>query len=128
MALLFRSMQEDGNGLPAPGCSARHLGVRPGFDVPAVLPTDLVQPGQGGMSVSPDDPMNLPYFRRPPTLQGTGKDPVWEIEVTRLGPDLVYRADPNLAGHGFVEAARTMTLAEYEQALTATQPFWTKNP
>ena len=48
------------------------LGVRPGIDVPALYPLDIVQPGQGGLSVSPDDPLNLPYFRRPPEWQGAG--------------------------------------------------------
>jgi hypothetical protein len=35
------------------------LGVRPGIDVPAAKPADMVQPGEGGLSVSPDDPTNL---------------------------------------------------------------------
>jgi hypothetical protein len=126
MTELYRGMKEDANGMPEIGESSRGLGVRPGFDVPAADPGDLVQWGQGGMSVSPDDPQNLPYFRRPLTLGGTGKDPVWRITDAVLGPDLRYRPDPIRAGHGFVEPNRSMTLAEYQQALAQTQRFWQK--
>jgi len=38
--------------------TARTLGVRPGLeegDVPAVLDADVLEPGQGGLSVTPDD-------------------------------------------------------------------------
>jgi hypothetical protein len=76
--------------------------------------------------VSPDDPMNLPYIRRPPELQGTGRDPVWAITDAELGPDLCYRPDPSSPTHGFVEAARPMTLAEYQRALARTQALWKK--
>lgn len=69
--------------------------------------------------MSPDDPRNLPYFRRPPRLQGVGKDPVWSLSETELGPDLCYRPDPTQPGHGFVEPARPMPLDEYQRALAA---------
>jgi hypothetical protein len=52
--------------------------------------------------------MNLPRHRRPPDLQDVGKDPVWCIEDTELGPDLVYRRDPAQQGRGFIEPARPM--------------------
>jgi hypothetical protein len=78
------------------------------------------------MSVSPDDPLNLPYFRRPPGFQGTGRDPVWALAEGDLGPDLRYRPDPARPGHGFVEPARPMTLREYQQALARTRPLWRK--
>jgi hypothetical protein len=88
MASLFRSMKEDDGGVPEAAANARALGVRPGIDVPAVGDEETIQPGQGGVSVSPDDPLNLPAFRRPPQFQGTGKDPVWVIDEAQLGPDL----------------------------------------
>src|SRR5207249_2273330 len=119
-----RGMKENAQGLPEIGESSRSLGVRPGFDVPAINAGDLVQPGQGGMSVSPDDPLSLPYFRRPLELGGTSKDPVWRITDAQLGSDLYYRLDPTSAGHGFVEASRSMTLAEYQRALAQTQRLW----
>src|SRR5207237_704553 len=83
MARLFRSMKEEPGGVHERAAHARALGVRPGVDVPATQ-EDLVLPGQGEVSVSPDDPLNLPYFRRPPEFQGTGRDPVWSIEDSQL--------------------------------------------
>jgi len=126
MPNLFRGMKENANGYPKIGASARTLGVRPGSDLPALNPDDLVQPGQGGLSVSPDDPMNLPRHRRPPDFEGVGKDPVWGITDGDLGDDLAYRPDPTQSGHGFVEPARPMTLNEYQNALAQTQYRWTK--
>jgi hypothetical protein len=126
MLRLYRSMREDQQGLPVVAPNARSLGVRPGKDVSAVQPGDMVFPDQGGLSVSPDDPTNLPYYRRPPALQGTGQDPVWAIDLNQLGPDLVYRPDPASTKHGFIEPARPMSLDAYQQALGATGPLWKK--
>ena len=48
----------------------RTLGVRPGLDTPAIQAYQLVVPGEGGMSVSPHDPRNLPEdTSRPPLFQ-----------------------------------------------------------
>src|SRR5436309_1890023 len=126
MPRLFRAMQEDAIGLPLMVPSARGLGVRPRIDVPAIRLHEIVHPGQGGLSVSPDDPMNLPYFRRPPKLQGTGKDPVWVIDATGLGTDLCYRPDPIRSGHGFIEPVRLMTLDEFQKAIAQTRASWRK--
>jgi hypothetical protein len=121
---LFRSMKDDGTGSPAIGTDARSLGVRPGVDVLALAPQDVVAPGQGGMSVAPDSALNLRPYRRPPAYGGIGRDPVWEIGSDDLGPDLVYRPDPRDTGHGVVEPVRPMTLADYLAALAATGPRW----
>jgi hypothetical protein len=126
MPLLFRAMKENARGMPQLGAGARILGVRPGIDIPATLPTERVQPGQGGLSVSPNDPMNLPVYRRPVAFQGTGKDPVWMINEADLGADLVYRSAPHNAGHGFIEPAKPMTVHEYQTAVQQTQPLWRK--
>ena len=124
MARLFRCMRPAADGYPEVGPSNRTLGVRPGIDVPAVNAGDTVHPGTGGVSVSPDDPMNLPSFRRPPAYGGTAKDPVWVIDEIDLGPDRVYRPDPARATHGFLEPARPMSLTEYEQAVDRTRDRW----
>jgi hypothetical protein len=123
MPKLYRSMRDDGSGRPQVGPSARGLGVRPGGgDVAAVLPTDLVLPGQGGMSVSPDAPLNLAVSRRPAKFHGTGKDPVWEIDSAVLpGYNLAYRPDPKNPKHGYVEPTTPMTLADYQLLLAATR-------
>ena len=128
MPQLCRGMRENAVGYPEVRASSRTLGVRRSIGVPAKSRVDVVQPGQGGLSVSPDDPVNLPRHRRPPDLQGVGKDPVWSIGDSDLGPDLVYRADPAQAWHGFVEPARSMSLDEYQDALAQTQSRWKKLP
>lgn len=128
MPNLFRAMRADQNGLPEVGANARSLGVRPGTDTTAALGQDVVQPGVGGLSVSPDQPTNLPYFRRPQELGGTGKDPVWSIDSNRLAPDLRYRVDPTTPTHGFIEPAHAMTLDAYQAALAATHAMWNRVP
>ena len=123
---LFRSMKEDVDGLPLVGASARTLGVRPGTsrtpDVQASHPLDLVLPGQGGLSVAPDDPMHLERHRRPASLGGIGRDPVWYIETDDLAPDLQFRLET--ATHGVIEVSRPMMLQEFQDALAATRTKW----
>jgi hypothetical protein len=128
MAQLFRSMREASDGLPELGDNPRSLEIRPGIDVPAQTLLDIVQPGQGGLSVSPDDPLNLPFFRRPPLFQGIGKDPVWVLDEIELGADLTYRPDPSMASHGFLEPARPMPLGDFRRAIQQTRPLWTLVP
>lgn len=124
MTQLFRAMKEDEAGLPEIGPNARALGVRPGIDVAAISPGDLVTPGAGGLSVSRGDPMGLPAWRRPPEYCGVGKDPVWSVSENDLGPKLHYRPDPAKSNHGFVEPLEASTLERFQQALGDTQRFW----
>lgn len=123
---LFRSMKEEPDGLPMVGPSGRMLGVRPGNaatpDVLAVQASDMVWPNQGGMSVAPHDALHLPKHRRPPSLGGTGQDPIWYIEIDEVGRDLQFRQDS--AAHGVIEPLRSMTLQEYQDALESTRPRW----
>jgi hypothetical protein len=121
---LFRSMTVDRDGRPATGPSARMLGVRPDVDV-LVDAHGRVRPGTGGMSVSTEDPLNLPHNRLPPTFGGMGKDPVWSIPVRDLCTDMTYRPDPtNPPRHGFVEPFRTMSFGEFQRAVRATTARW----
>ena len=117
-------MRTAGDGLPAAGPTARTLGARREIDV-LVADDGMVVGGGGGMSVAPDSPMHLPAHRRPPAYDGTGKDPVWELDVTELGNELVYREDPLMPGvHGFIEPARRMTFDSYQYALLQTRGAW----
>jgi hypothetical protein len=121
---LYRSMKTASDGRPASGRTARTLGVRPGIDIPVGV-DGLVVGGEGGMSVAPDSPENLPPHRRPPEHGGTGKDPVWELDVTELGDELVYREDPLMPDvHGFVEPVLPTTFDAYESALRSTRRAW----
>lgn len=108
---------------PAIGATARTLGARPDVDIP-LTPEGLVRPGLGGMSVSPDSPMNLPRHRRPPEWNGTGKDLIWSITTDLLGNDLSYRPDPEDPTHGFVEPARPMLFNEYQGYLFESARSW----
>jgi hypothetical protein len=123
---LYRSMKEAPDGFPDVGPSSRLLGVRPGNatkpDVLAVLPTDPVLPGQGGMSVAPDDPMNLPRHLRPASLGGSGRDSVWYIDMEDLGSDLAFRQDRPT--HGLIEPQRALSLREFQDALAGSRLSW----
>jgi len=116
---------EEREGTPIIGESARSLGARRYKDTP-VDDAGLVRPGLGGMSVSPDDPLNLPTHRLPPEFGGTGKDPVWAINEYNLGEKLSYRPDPDNPTHGFVEPAGVMSFDDYQQAIHETQDQWNR--
>jgi hypothetical protein len=121
---LYRSMKMAGDGYPASGPTARTLGVRPGVDIP-VDADGVVAGGEGGMSVAPDSPDHLPEHRRPPSFGGTGKDPVWELDLADLGDALAYREDPLMPGvHGFIEPRLPMAFSEFEAALAQTRQAW----
>ena len=124
---LFRAMKEAADGLPEIGRSARKLGIRTGdhspWDVAAILPTDIVGPGGGGLSVAPGDPVRLPRHRRPSSLGGTGADPVWMIDSSQLPAALAVRLDS--PSHGLIEPTNPLPLADYEAVLAATRVQWT---
>ncbi len=125
--LLYRSMKPDTSGGPKIGPSARTLGVRPGAQGDIPVEGDVVKPNTGGMSVTPDDPMGLPSFRRPPGMGGTGKDPVYCISEECLGQSLRYRPDPHRPNeHGFIEPSKPMTLEDFQKALADTVRSWKK--
>lgn len=118
--LVYRSMRAKGL-LPEAGSSARTLGARPGVDVPA----GTVAPDVYGMSVSPGSPYNLPDFRRPPAFGGTGKDPVWSLDISKLPSGLTYVPDPaNPLKHGFIAPSIGMPFDTYESLLEATAASW----
>ena len=119
---LFRAMAkaEDGNPLIAPN----HLGVREGLDIEPNADLN-VRPKTGGMSVTPNDPMDLPQHRRPVELGGTSKWHVWWIHDGKLPSTLSYRPDPRSSTHGFVEPSNIMSLNDYQSAIAGTAPTWT---
>lgn len=87
--LLFRDMDVDEDGTPVVGPFNWTLGVRTEgkpYDVAVVEVNGekYVEPTPDrpqGMSVAPDDPINLHPRHRPPELGGTGRYPVWSIWV-----------------------------------------------
>jgi hypothetical protein len=124
--LLYRGMKDDGEGMPSCGPSARELGVRLEGEI-RISENGMVEPQTGGMSVAPDNPMNLKPHRRPERFGGYGPDPVWQIDADDLPDSLTYRPDPkNPSGHGFVEPIERMTLTAYQEALATSRGVWSQ--
>lgn len=123
---VLRGMRADADGLPMVGTSGRYLAIRPNVDVP-VDAAGHVDPETEGMSVVPPPVENMEPHRRPPEFDGTGKDPVFEIETDELPDELRHRPDPaNPERHGFIEPARRMSFEEYLAAVRSTRALWRK--
>lgn len=138
--LIFRVMRKMEDGLPAVGGASNKLGVRlvdaASPSKAADLPVDSsghVQPGTGGMSVSPSL-KQLPSFLVPRNLShivhgaaGHSHNHCWkmgqaEFAATMISDDLDLR--PDRPGHGLVEPARMMSAEAFHEALADTRRFW----
>lgn len=143
--LYYRGMAEE-NGKPKVGRSARLLGVRLGVDINVEgMPKDWLD-DQGylrpeterkstgelvvvamrstkGMSTSLSIE-SLPAFRRPTVFGGMGRDPLWQIEESKISGDL--EAVQDSATHVSIMPRVTMLLEKYETALASTQNDWGK--
>ena len=117
---LYRGMKEGPNGQPLLEESARGLGVRPGTDLDII--DNMAISNEKGISVAPDDPMNLKDFRRPPEYNGTGKDPVWEIDTKDLPSGLEFFQDSPT--HGVLRPDQNMPYEGFQKLLEETLPFW----
>lgn len=124
----YRAMRRSSSGFPEIGNTARCLGARPKYeqedgDIP-VDATGYVQPRTGGMSMTFKDPHHLPQHRRPKSLGGVGKDPVFCF----VGPSpdtLVPRQDTRANPHHFVlEPAGRCLFTEFTRNIATTQPKW----
>lgn len=143
--LYYRGMAEQ-NGKPKVGRSARLLGVRPSIDIDVEqMPRnwldengylrseiDLNSTDESvavairntkGMSTALSIE-SLPAFRRPDKFGGIGKDPLWEIEDTKITGDLAAVQDSPT--HVSIVPRTTMLLEKYETALANTQNYWEK--
>ena len=117
-------MRDDGGGMPLCGPSSRMLGVRLEGDV-TIREGGLVWHGGGGMSVAAGHLLNLPTHRRQPRDGGTGKDPVWKIDVGDLPEALAFRTDSTgRRSHGYVEPSEPMHLDDFQAALASTRFWW----
>jgi len=118
---LFRAMSDAGGSpLVDPG----HLGVRTGGarrDI-EVDSSGSVHPDTGGMSVTPDDPMDLPRHRRPRGRLGTGTGAVWSVASPAMAGRLAIRQDRPT--HWLIEPSSSMELSVFEEALADTAPRW----
>ncbi len=144
-SLYYRGMAEQ-NGKPKIGRSARLLGVRPTIDIDieqmltgcvnaqGYLLTEAERQYRGesatvairntkGMSVSLSIE-GLPAFRKPAMFGGTGKDPLWQIDDSKITGDL--EAVQDSPTHISILPSVTMLLDKYESALASTQDDWEK--
>ena len=128
MSKLYRSMKGGSPGRPLCEASARGLGVRVAIDINP-SPDGLVHPQRGGMSVAPNTPFNLPQHRRPVSLGGTGRDPVFHLDAQALPETLAYRSDPRAPSqHGFVEPSGPVALDTFQRNLCQTAGLWNEMP
>lgn len=115
--------------LPGIGPASSRLGVRVPKDIPT-SGTDLdawVYPDTGGMSVTLDDPARMPLPRRPSSLGGRGKLPVWQLSVAYFPRwTLRVRIDPRDPYHGFVEPILPVRFDDYISELVSTRPLWVR--
>lgn len=128
---MFRAMKKAEDRRPVLGRTARTLGVRispqgavpedpPEFDVYPDA-AGHVLPGQG-MSVAMHDPGGLPRHRKPRSLGGEGRDPVFSLPVSAVGKALNVNEDR--PPHALIEPASRCPLEEYEAALAETRGSW----
>lgn len=113
---------ESSGGRPAVDASRLTLGVKL-RDSPDILMDEhrYVYPKTGGLSVAPT-PNGLPSSKRPPSLGGTSKHPVWKLDVGQLPPELVLR--PVSANHGLIEPSQPTKVEEFQRALHKLEPLW----
>ena len=74
-----------------------------------------------GMSVSLSIE-GLPALRKPAKFGGTGRDPLWQIDDSKITGDLEAVQDG--ATHVSILPSATMLLEKYEAALANTQNDW----
>ena len=118
---LYRLMKAHADGKPLVGSGSMMLGVRPTdpaqpnkrADVPAAVGTDIVHPGDGGLSCY-TDPNAI-------TIQST-KLLLWSIETDDLPTELI----PKSAGdpHYHIEPDRDVTLDDLQELLADTRDLW----
>ncbi len=126
---LFRVMKKAATGAPVCGDQFARLGVRtagPRSDIPA--PNGLVAPNTGGLSTFLD-PALIPIEFRPESHGGVGRIPMFSIDRSHLGTELVPVSDPKRPRvHVFIEPARAMPISDYQTALCKTAGSWRPEP
>lgn len=126
MEFLYRAMAEE-RGLPKLGSSATTLGVRKGKDIDVddaddVRLPDFSRGARNGVSCAPTV-ADLPDFALPQDWGGTNpRTRIWRIRPADLGPDLVAGLDK--PGHVSIGPGRTMSFAQFVQAIQRTAPLW----
>jgi len=118
--------KDDHDGRPSViHSSSKGLGIRPVWDIP-VDEDGIVERCGEGLSVAPQTPANLPTVRKPPSLGGEGKYPVWELDTELLPESLVYTEEERREGppKGLIEPAFAMELEDFQVAIAETRDLW----
>lgn len=127
---LLRPMISAADDLPTIGHEGvRFLGVRvepnENFDVDVDRQTGMVVLNGKGVSVTPDDVRKLPNVRRPKSLGGRGKDPVFSLAVTDIPDGLKYVEDSD--SHGALAPTRAMNVEQYRKLVESTRNKWKRH-
>ena len=117
-------MEADLTGKPIPGRDATLLGVRTdGPYVDILVGIDgFVEPLSGGLSTTKDNPRALPPNRRPKSLGGKGRHPVFALPEVAVPVSL--KATPDGGSHVLIEPETRMLIDAYETALSSTRDDW----
>ena len=118
---LYRKMNEDADGRPAVGNTSMKLGVRPTnplepnkqFDVPAINGSDIVAPGDGGLSC---------YSELKDIRIRSKKLVLFSIEEAQLPQELMVR--PDSGSHCMIEPRQSITLDVLQELLASTRELW----
>ncbi|MFD8767434.1 hypothetical protein [Microbacterium oxydans] len=93
------------------------------MDVLAREDDEEVAPDGGGMSAAADDPMLLLPHRRPESLGGTSKHPMWSIERDELLPHRL-RSRSDTAAHETILPVQRTTLGDFTSRVHGTAADW----
>ena len=78
------------------------------------------------MSVTLDNPRKMPRPRRPRSLGGEGRDPLFRMRSDRIPAELILRTDalrPQTL-HACLTPARNCRFEEYQELLHGTRSNW----
>ncbi|MCE9567599.1 MAG: hypothetical protein K8U57_36830 [Planctomycetes bacterium] len=118
---LYRLMKADADGKPLVGDGSMMLGVRPTdptqpkkrADVPAVIGTDVVHPGGGGLSCYTD----------PSAIKiQSDKLILWSIDTDELPSEFTEK--PAGVPHYHIEPSRDITLDDLQELVADTRDLW----
>lgn len=118
--IVWRVMAQMDEGGPKVGTGMTALGVRVRDLHPRI--SGLVDPQEGGVSVSPEGEEHLPETAR--TVLDNGKGIVFVLDTDDLPYQLDYRPDPGNTSHGFIEPASPMKYEIYQRAVQETSDLW----
>ena len=117
---MWRVMAQAENGEPKVGTSMTALGVRVRDLHPRL--SGLVDPLEGGVSVSPEGEEHLPEAAQ--VLLENERGVKFALDTEDLPRQLFYRPDPDDISHGFIEPESPMKFEIYQRTVQGTSDLW----